>query len=105
MTGKSHHKRILEQRLTPTEEKFANYLMKRDPSLTSRDIPKLLSDFKRFVKVVQRIKTEPQITATLKNKKKIIEVEFEEFKKLAKNDKGLLVHMFRELNKIYEESK
>ncbi len=62
--------------------------MKRDPSLKEKDTPSLLNDFKRFVTVVQKIYTEPQAQITIKNGKRIINTDLEEFRKVIAKGKG-----------------
>jgi len=97
------------------QKKFATHLMKRDPKLSEKDIPPLLNSFKRFVKVVQKIYTEPQAQIIIKDfkengkivRKRIINTDLEEFKKVF--DKGKprqdLIETFRKFHKSVTKDK
>jgi hypothetical protein len=81
---------------TSAQKKFISHLMKRDPKLSEKDIPPLLNSFKRFVKVVQKLYTEPQAQITIKDfkengkviRKRIISTDLEEFRKVITKGKG-----------------
>ena len=83
-------------KITSAQRRFANYLLKRNPSLTEKDIPPLLSSFKRFVTVVQKIYTEPQAQITIKEvkengksiRKRVITTDLEELQKITRKSKG-----------------
>ena len=97
------------------QNKFATHLMKRDPKLDEKDIPPLLSSFRRFVKVVQRIYTEPQAQITIKDfkengkivRKRIISTDLEEFRKVITKGKGpqSFSKSFDKLNKAVTKDK
>lgn len=97
------------------QKKFATHLMKRDPKLSEKDIPPLLNSFKRFVKVVQKIYTEPQAQITIKDfkvkgkvvRKRIISTDLEEFKKVFDKDKPRqdLIETFRKFHKSVTKDK
>lgn len=89
------------------QKKFGTHLMKRDPKLSEKDIPPLLNSFKRFVKVVQKIYTEPQAQITIKNKQRIITTDLEEFRKVIIKGKGpqSFSETFDKLNKAVTKDK
>ncbi|QQG44417.1 MAG: hypothetical protein HYW86_00675 [Candidatus Roizmanbacteria bacterium] len=89
------------------QKNFISHLLKRDPKLGDKDIPPLLSSFKRFVKVVQRIYTEPQAQITIKNKQRIITTDLEEFRKVITKGKGpqSFSETFDKLNKAVTKDK
>lgn len=100
---------------TPAQKRFVSHLMKRDPKLSEKDIPLLLNSFKRFVKVVQKLYTEPQAQITIKDfkengkviRKRIISTDLEEFKKVFDKDKPRqnLTETFLKFNKSVTKDK
>ena len=100
---------------SPAQKKFISFLLKRDPSLKEKDIPTVLNGFKRFVKVVQRIYTEPQAQITIKDfkengklvRKRIISTDLEEFRKVITKGKGpqSFSKTFDKLNKAVTKDK
>lgn len=54
---------------SPIKRKFISYLKKRFPNVKDKDLPFLLNDIQRFVKVVQKIYTEPQASISIQEKK------------------------------------
>jgi hypothetical protein len=101
--------------LSKSQKKFVTHLMKRNPKLSEKDIPPLLSSFKRFVKVVQKIYTEPQAQIIIKDfkengkvvRKRIISTDLEEFRKVITKGKGpqLFSKTFDKLNKAVTKDK
>lgn len=71
-------------------KKFAVFLKKRHPELKDEELPLLLNNINRFVKVVQKIYTEPQYQSRIKEKKidgkvikySVIDTDLEEFSKV-----------------------
>ncbi len=55
--------------VSKAQQKFVAFLKKKDPNLTDKDVYSLLDGFKRFVKVVHKIYTEPQAQFTIKERK------------------------------------
>jgi len=100
---------------TTAQKKFVSYLKKRDPSVTDKDIPHLLSSFKRFVKVVQKIYTEPQAQVTIKDfkengknvRKKVFTTDIKELKKVFDKKEGPhdLLEVMRKLDKSLNKDK
>lgn len=100
---------------SPAQKKFISKLVKRDPSLNEKDIPSVLSSFKRLVKVVQKIYTEPQAQITIKDfkengkvvRKRIISTDLEEFRKVITKGKGpqSFSETFDKLNKAVTKDK
>ncbi|MBU1117557.1 hypothetical protein KKD37_01180 [Patescibacteria group bacterium] len=92
---------------SPAQNKFISHLLKRDPKLGEKDIPPLVNSFKRFVKVVQKIYTEPQAQIIIKNKKRIITTDIKEFKKVFDKDnpKQDLLDTFRKFHKSVTKDK
>lgn len=104
---KSYYKKQVELNLSPAAKKFAKYLVKKDPTLKSKDVPGALDSVRRFVRVVQRINTEPQVyqrfVYTQGSRKLVRELSYEEFLKLKGKKKNVgLVEAFRHLEKIYD---
>jgi hypothetical protein len=89
------------------QKKFVTHLIKRDPKLSETDIPPLLNSFKRFVKVVQKLYTEPQAQITIKNKQRIITTDLEEFRKVITKGEGpqSFSKTFDKLNKAVTKDK
>lgn len=91
---------------TPAKKRLISYLLKRDPTLTEIDITSQLIGINRFVKIVQKIYTEPQATISFKEfevdgkkvKKRLIETTLEELSKLNRGtDKPITIETLREL--------
>lgn len=100
---------------SPAQKKLINHLLKRDPKLTEKELSSLLSSIKRFVKVVQKIYTEPQAQITIKDfkengkvvRKRIINTDLEEFKKVFDRNKQKqdLAETFRKFHKSVTKDK
>jgi len=98
---------------TPAKKKLISYLKKQHPEVEDKDIPRLLSDIRRFVTVVQRIYTEPQFQIRYKEKKKngkitkyrIVDTDIEEFGKVRGNNepKIPLTEAIHRFNKIIDK--
>ena len=97
--------RNITTKLTPPQKKLIAYLKKRYPDLSDKDIPVVLNDIKRFVKVVQKIYTEPQSQITIREvekdgkkvKQKVFTVDLDEFGKAI--DKTKKINTFGEVYK------
>jgi hypothetical protein len=97
------------------QNKFEAYLMRWDHNLSEKDIPSLLNSFKRFVKVVQKLYTEPQAQITIKDfkengkvvRKRIITTDLIEFRKVITKGKGpqSFSETFEKLNKAVSKDK
>jgi len=80
---------------SPAKNRVSSYLRKRYPQIKENDFSTLLSDIERFVRVVQKIYTEPQAQITIR--------DYEE--------KGKIVHKkvhsasFEELQKVFDKDK
>lgn len=95
--------------------KFIKYLKKRDPKLSDKQVPHLLNNFQRFVRVVQKIYTEPQAQITIKEfkeegkivRKRVITTDLEEFRKVIIKGKGpqSFSKTFGKLNKAVTKDK
>ena len=80
---------------SPIKRKFAFYLKKRFPNLKDKDLPYILSDIQRFVKVVQKIYTEPQAQVSYKDivvngkkvKQRIFTTDLKEVMKVTEKEK------------------
>lgn len=93
---------------SPAKKKLIKYLLKRNPNLEETEIASQLNSIKRFVKVVQKIYTEPQAKIYFKEfeenekkvKKRIIETTPDELSKLNRGtDKPITIETIRELTR------
>ncbi len=97
------------------ERKLTSYLLRKDPKLTERDLSSLLNDFRRFVKVVHKIYTEPQAQFQIVEKEikgkvtklRVINTDIKELKKvLNKDEKSLSIEeTFKRFNKAVTKDK
>lgn len=97
------------------KRKLTSYLLRKDPNLTEKDLASLLNDFRRFVKVVHKIYTEPQaqfkiVAIKVKGKifkQRVINTDIKEFKKvLNREEKSLeLKEAFKRFNKTVTKDK
>lgn len=97
------------------KKKFASYLKKRNPQLTDTDIAAVLGDMARFVKVVQKIYTEPQAQFSIKEKKvgnkivkqKIVTSDYEQLLKVRDKSKKResLIELIKKFNKSVTKEK
>ncbi len=100
---------------TPARKKFVAHLLKQDPKLSEKETSFLLNSFKRFVKVVQRLYTEPQAQIIIKDQKvgdkivrqRIITSDFEELQKVFDKSKPVqdLAESMRKLHKSITKDK
>ena len=63
-----------KETLTPAEKKFISVVKNRFPDITLKEIRSLLSDTKRLMTTLQKIKSEPQYKISYKKIKKSKEV-------------------------------
>lgn len=90
---------------TLAQNKFVTFLKKRDPKLSDKDINELLSGFKRFVKVVHKIYTEPQAQFHIEDKYKKYKVKGGEIV-VEKAEKVKIISAdYEELKKVFDKSK
>ena len=101
--------------ISKAQQKFVAFLKKKDPNLTDKDVYSLLDGFKRFVKVVHKIYTEPQAQFTIKERKiggktiknKVITADFAELKKVfdKAKKKHNIVEVFQKFEKAVTKDK
>ena len=91
---------------TPAQKKLVNHLMKRNPDLSEKELGSLLGSIRRFVTVVQKIYTEPQAQIKIIDKKRIIDTDLEEFRKVLGNEKSISINKaFKDFNEEVTKDK
>jgi len=101
--------------VSSVKKRLISYLKKRQPEIKDKDLPYLLNDIQRFVKVVQKIYIEPQAQISFKDismgnekiKHRIINTDFIEFLKVADKNKQKqpLKELFKKFNKAVTKKK
>jgi len=98
---------------TKVTKKLLNIIKKKYPGASDDEIPKILSELKRFVRVTHKIATEPQAQIYYKEKKvkgkmqkhKITETGIGEFKKVMRGNKKMpLGKAFGKFSKIVNKN-
>lgn len=80
--------------------------MKRNPDLSEKELGSLLGSIRRFVTVVQKIYTEPQAQIKIIDKKRIIDTDLEEFRKVLGNEKSISINKaFKDFNEEVTKDK
>lgn len=97
------------------QKKFISYLKKRDPKMSDEETLEVLSGLTRFVKVVQKIYTEPQAQFSIKEKKvgnktikqQIITSDYEQLLKVRDKSKKKesLIGLIKKFNKAVTKDK
>ena len=99
--------------LSGGERRLIDYLKKRDPSLSEKDIPSLLNDIGRFVKLAQRIYNEPQARVSYQDRKsgkkiykdRVFTTTIEELEKVKGARSDSLLYLMREFHKGVAQKK
>jgi hypothetical protein len=99
--------------VSTSQQKLINYFYKKDPKLTEKDITALLSDTKRFVNLVKKMRTEPQARVVYKDRKvdgkiikdKIFNTDLEELQKVLEPNEILSMKSFRKLHESLAKKK
>lgn len=100
---------------TPAKRRLLSSIKQKFPNISDDELPDILNGVKRFVTVVQKIYTEPQAHIKIiekkigkkKIKKRVIESDLVEFKKVVDKDKPTtsLSDAFRAFNKAVTKDK
>lgn len=100
-------------RNTPAQRKIISFLKKRNPNLQEKELIQLLDSIKRFVKLTQRIYTEPQAQVTIRDRNengKIIKDQIfnttpEELEKVRENPSETMIDLIRKTHKKVTKKK
>lgn len=92
---------------TPAKKKLINHLLKRNPNLTEKELNSLVISIKRFVRVVQKIYTEPQAQVTIRDrnvngkivKDQIYNTTLEELEKVREKPSETFIELIRKTHK------
>lgn len=92
---------------TPAQKKIISFLKKRDPNLQEKELVQMLDSIKRFVKLTQRIYTEPQAQVTIRDriengkiiKDQIFNTSPEELEKVRENPSETMLELIRKTHK------
>ncbi len=97
---------------SPAKKKLIAQIKKRYPSISDEEMPAILSSVKRFVKVAQKIITEPQAHIKYTEQKidgkiiknRVIETDIFELQKLAKKNNHSLGKSILDLSETYKQN-
>lgn len=98
---------------TPTKKRLLGKIDRYCPGLNEKETADLLIGIKKFVKVVQRMRTEPQFLITYKDieengkieKYRIIETDLEELAKVLDRPQDSILLAMRKLSKFVPKAK
>lgn len=91
---------------SPAKTKLIRHLIASDPKLNEKTVVPVLNGIERFVKLVQKIYTEPQAKIRIKEKKvngetikqRVIDTDLEELKKITRGKTMPLEEVFDKLH-------